>query len=104
MIITKSKDGLSQTFTMSQEEKDMASYLDFDDESLGKFMKSIALMYQDKHGMDSGSITNCAIMICTLMHKLNADNTKFTLEGVTYDNKLLGDYVFTVKKKNNKGS
>lgn len=87
----------------TQEEKDAASYLDWDDASLGRFTKQMALKFaaackSDPEGWRRVLSTAAAVHLACQAADANAARLTVDLDGVEYAEKKHGDWRVTVEK------
>lgn len=83
---------------LTDEEKASASYLDWDDASIGRGVKKIALEIEDVKGEDA--ISWCAGVLMLLARAIDADSEKSVMkvDGFTQAGKPLGDWEVTVRR------
>jgi hypothetical protein len=74
------------------------SYLNLDDEELGKLVKKLATSIQDHKGNDSLAFTACATLIACITAGRNMTSATTNLAGLTDDGKELGDWKLTVRR------
>lgn len=80
-------------------EKKANTWLELDNESVGKVCKATALNL--KYAItekDKIYVYSAALLICSLAAEANADELKQTLEGLTIHGKPFGDWQITAKK------
>lgn len=82
---------------LTEEEKNTASYLDWDDVSLGKAVKMLALKIRDERGDESLSMTACATMLACSVPE-DAAGLNFRLDNVTSGDKSLGNWNVAITK------
>jgi hypothetical protein len=74
------------------EEEAAATYLEWDDASLGKLVKAAALTLEDSAGRDAIQRTACCARILAAMLAADSDDTTITIKGLTRKGKPLGDW------------
>lgn len=90
MSIESAKQALNEG--LSPEEKEVDRLLDWSDESLGRLARTGAEVLKDKEGRDGTMIASSALVIMTKAHLCNANEIKFTCEGVTHTGQPCGDW------------
>lgn len=83
---------------LTDEEKAAASFLDWDDDALGKAVKNIALIFNDDRGEDTLKHLGAAYFMIARCIDLNAEKGKVNIEGLTQDGESLGDWEVEVRK------
>lgn len=80
---------------MTKEETEALSWMDLDDEALGKLCRATMAKFAVKEDdeADSGKVIgfSAALHLAGIMAAINADETKITLEGFTYKKEPIGD-------------
>lgn len=84
---------------LTEDEKEAATYLEWDDASLGKAVKKLAKGIGDHKGSDSMAQTACATFLACLVSKRDAIGAEIDLDGVTDDGKDMGDWQVIIKRK-----
>lgn len=77
---------------LTDEEKKAASYLEWDDEALGKLVKYTAALMKDEHGQSPAFSATCAHMIVNMAREANATECTLTLTGATVKGEPIGDW------------
>lgn len=88
------------------EETAAASYLDWDDEALGKFTKYVALMLDsrrkaedsDLDGLQRVAVASCAMTLANAVSETNAGSLELNLSGLTRGEKQNGDWEIIVRR------
>jgi hypothetical protein len=83
---------------LTDEEKASATFLEWDDASIGRAVKKFALTIKDAKGGDSIKSTAGALTLVTLASDAGAETTTIKLEGVTDGENPIGDWLITVKR------
>lgn len=83
---------------ITDKEREDASYLDWDDASIGRGVKKIALKINDLKGEDSISWCAGAMALIARAIDTNSDHSVMTVEGLVNDGKELGDWEVSVKQ------
>lgn len=84
---------------LTETEKKTKSWLDLDDESLGKLVKAMLFKIKDTCEQEKKIFTlSAAIALCVIAHETNADNMKLTIENITSKGKGIGDWKVTIKR------
>ena len=86
-------------FTPTPEEEAAASYLDWDNDSIGKLVKAAALTRDDPKGDKTVRIVACANVLASLVDEAGSDSTVFDIKGLTRQGKPLGDWIITIVKR-----
>ena len=83
---------------LTKEDKDAATYLEWDDASIGRGVKKIALKIGDHKGEDS--IAWCAGAMALIARAIDSDSDKsvMTIEGLVSSGVRLGDWEVTVRR------
>lgn len=82
---------------ITDEERATASYLDWDDASIGRGVKKIALKIEDIKGENAISWCAGAMALIARAIDSNAEQSTMTIEGLTDGGKPLGDWEVTVR-------
>ena len=83
---------------LTEEEQEEKSYLNWDDETLGKFVKKKAIELEDYYGEN---VTRQEAAVVTLLAEVIESETNMTVmevEGVTQDGEDLGHWRITFEK------
>ncbi len=83
---------------LTKKEEEAASYLDWSNESLGKFIKKISSLIFDDYGKDAALTTMAAHLLVDLSRKTNSTDTTVTITGCTNDKVKIGDWVINIKR------
>lgn len=83
---------------LTQEEKDALSYLDWDDASLGRAVKKLAVNTQIESDRKVVMVSSLAMALCGLMVETNAGTATYEFKGLAQGDKTLGDFIFTVQR------
>ena len=78
--------------TLTQEEKDAPTYLEWCNETLGRMVKETAKLFDDQQGDHSVCAEGLGILFASKMHDINSAQTKIELNGVSHASTVLGDY------------
>lgn len=87
--------------TLTDEEKEAESFLDWSDEALGKMVRATAHKIQNGElGEDSEPVMMTAAMLVIILaaKSTNADSLEQTLERVTHQEHQMGDWKITVER------
>lgn len=90
--------GVMAELILTDEEKQSETYLDLDNDSLGKAVKNFAITLGDVYGADSIWSTGCATLLIDMCIKTNATTLTHTIEGLTHAGEDRGDWKITVQK------
>lgn len=82
---------------LTEEEKKAKTYLEWDDEALGRMVKKAAKLISDYRGEDSITMVSAATLLVSSAHKVNSSDSTWTLEGVTVPEDI-GDWEITVRR------
>ena len=85
---------------MTDAEKKAATWLELDDESLGKVVK--AMMFKLKtisEEQDKLFHLSAAIILCSSAVETNADKMNITVEGLTIKGESFGNWKVTIKRQ-----
>lgn len=85
---------------LTDEEKAAHSWLELDDESLGKMIKATAVKYASTPDgeIDHMHKMTCAMILCNMAADVNSTTSTFTLNGLTKKGEPQGDWKVTVKR------
>jgi hypothetical protein len=85
---------------LTEAEKKAATWLELDDESVGKLVKASALKIIDNDN-EQGRVAfwSAAIILCSMAAEANAETFKQTLDNLTIKGKSFGKWELTIKKK-----
>ena len=83
---------------ITDEERASATYLEWDDASIGRGVKKIALKIGDLKGKLSISFCAGAVSLITKAVDSGAEKSEFTVEGLIDDGQPLGDWKVTVER------
>lgn len=83
---------------LTDEDRAAATYLDWDDASIGRGVKKIALKIEDIKGHDSISWCAGAMALIARAIDTNSETSVMTVEGLVDDGKPLGDWEVTVRR------
>lgn len=83
---------------LTQKEKDTISWLDLDDDALGKATKAMALRIVKKADSDFPQAAAAAIILCSILKERETDEMVFKMKGLASKTVPLGDYNITVEK------
>ncbi len=85
---------------LTEEEKVVALWSDFNDASLGKLVKKqIAAITNSSEQMDRTTLFSAALLICCGAAECNAGQVEFDIDGVTQDGRDFGDWTIVATKK-----
>lgn len=84
---------------LTEAEKKAATWLELDDESVGKLVKATALKIAEKGG-EEGKIWSwsAALILCSMASDSNCDTFTQTIEGLTSKGKSCGDWEIRIRK------
>ncbi|MCK9369927.1 hypothetical protein M0R04_08485 [Candidatus Dojkabacteria bacterium] len=85
--------------TLTKKEINAVFLNDFDDEALGKVVKSLManiVTTSDEQGKTF--ILSAAMVLCQVAHKTNADTMKVTVDGLRNKGNDFGNWTVTIKK------
>ena len=84
---------------LTEAEKKAATWLELDDDSVGKFVKANATHFYNKATEGEKIFLMAAAMaLCSAAAKANADTLKQTIEGLTVKGKPFGNWIVTIQK------
>jgi hypothetical protein len=88
---------------LTKQEKAAISWLDLDDDALGKLVRRTCLelpklMAKGETEMGKIWVTSCAILMCNMAADANATEANFDLKGITLADKERGDWQITIKR------
>lgn len=85
---------------LTESEKAAATWLELDDESVGKLVK--ATMFKIKQFSDESEkiyLWSAALMLCSAVAETNAGKYEQTIEGLTVHDKPYGNWKLIITKK-----
>jgi len=86
---------------LTEEEKEAQSFLDWDDASLGKFVKNGAVrMKEEADGSKKPIYVSAILVLLGLMKDSDATELTEEVKGFTYKGESVGDFTLTIKQKN----
>lgn len=89
-------------FEPTEAEKAANSYLDWDDEAVGKLAKYLALVLAENRGDAEGlkriSAASCAMTLVSNALDANATELKVKINGFTRKGEALGDWTLTLER------
>jgi hypothetical protein len=83
---------------LTDEDRKAATYLDWDDASIGRGVKKIALKIEDIKGENSISWCAGAMALIARAIDTNSEQSVMTVEGLIDDGNPLGDWEVTVRR------
>lgn len=83
---------------LTEEEKEGRSYLNWDDESLGKLVKKKAIEIEDYHGEDTAKKQGAIISLLSEVRKSESDMVMIEVEGLTINDEDMEDWRITFEK------
>ncbi len=83
---------------LTEEEKEERSYLNWDDESLGKFVKKKAIEFEDYYGEEVSEREAAIISLLSKVREETGDMAMMEVEGVTIDGEDFGQWRITFEK------
>lgn len=83
---------------LNEEEKEGRSYLDWDEESLGKYVKKRAIELEDYYGEHVSERGAALITLISRVHQMDTDMTMMEVEGLTIEGENLGKWRVTFEK------
>lgn len=97
IILTRKEIEMAELIT-TPEEKAAGSYLEWEDEALGKLVKMIGLILMDDKGKDSAWITMAAHLLVDFSTQTNSTETTVNVSGCTKNGKEIGNWKITIEK------
>lgn len=89
-------------FTATEAERAAASYLDWDDEALGKFTKHVATLFvqnqEDADGLHKVNSASCLMILVGMCIDANASRLTSTLEGFEHKGASFGSWRITLER------
>lgn len=83
---------------LTEAEKKAATWLELDDESVGKLVKATAFKLAERDEKIQILTWSAALVLCSAAAKVNAETFKQTVEGLTIEGKNFGTWEITIKK------
>lgn len=83
---------------LTEEEKTSATFLEWDNESLGNAVKAVAAICNDNHGEHALKVTGAAVFLVSDAVRNDADVLTVKLSGVTSSGHDLGDWKITIER------
>lgn len=83
---------------LTEEEKEERSYLNWDDESLGKFVKKKAIEFEDYYGEEVSEREAAIISLLSKVRNETEEMAMMEVEGVTIDGEDFGQWRITFEK------
>lgn len=83
---------------LTEEEKESGSYLNWDDENLGKYVKKKAIDLEDYYGEDVSQREAAVVTLLSRIVESDTDMTMMEVEGVTIDGEDIGHWRITFEK------
>lgn len=83
---------------LTEKEKADASYLDWDDDALGKLTRKLSARMHDKYGRDGQFAAMAAHLLIDLARRVNATTSTINLKGATVAGEAIGDWKITIKR------
>lgn len=84
---------------LTEEEKQAPTWLELDDETIGKIVKATQLtIFNHQQETEKIHWFSAALILCSLAVEANADKYSQDIIGLTLHGKKLGDWNITVKK------
>lgn len=83
---------------LTEEEKAAPSYLDWDDDALGKMVRKLAVSLKDKYGADAGFATMAAFILVDKTIQNNGAQLNVHLGNFTNSGQSFGDWRVIVEK------
>ena len=83
---------------LTDEEKETASYLEWDNESIGKGCKKLALIIENYEGDTAMKIQASALVLAGLAHSTDNSEMSITLDGITALGEEIGTWIVTAKR------
>lgn len=84
---------------LTEEEEAAPNYLDWSDEALANAVRELSFMLKDKYGKDAITMTSIVSLLVSYASDANAEETTFTLEGVSVKDKEYDDWEINIVKK-----
>jgi hypothetical protein len=85
---------------LTEAEKQTNSWLDLDNESIGKVAKALSLRIKESDEKSERlHMMSAAIILVGIAQEANADRLKFTLEDIMVHGKNTGNWTVTIKKE-----
>lgn len=83
---------------LTEEEKKAASFIEWDDATIGKRVKELALKLMKNHGYNQALFANTAVLLLVgLAHELDSEKDIYEIEDVTVNGDLIGSWRITVE-------
>jgi len=83
---------------LTEDEINAGTYLEWDDETLGRAVKALALELRDTYGQDALWFTMAGHVLIDSARQINAETTGLTLSGVTVKGEPIGDWRIVVER------
>ena len=83
---------------LTEEEKESGSYLNWDDESLGKYVKKKAIDLEDYYGEKVSQREAAVVTLLSRIVESDTDMAMMEVEGVTIDGEDIGHWRITFEK------
>jgi len=83
---------------ISEEERRTASFLEWDNESLGRSVKKLALNFKDKDGKTSLKITSAAVILIAEAIQAGSEATDIELTDARKGDEHLGNWIIKLTK------
>ena len=88
---------------LTEQEKAAISWLDMDDDALGKLVRKTCLklpelMAKDETDMGKIWVTSCGMLMCNMAADANSTKTTFEFNGLSLAGKERGDWQITIKR------
>lgn len=83
---------------LTDEEKAAASWMDWDDETIGKAVRAMASIWQGEDPNRILAHRAAAMFLCHGAMDVNAETTTLCLDGVTFRGEPIGNYRITIER------
>jgi len=85
---------------LTEEEKEKRSYLNWDDETLGKYVKKKAIEHEDYYGQETSEREAAVVTLLSDAKDASGDMVMMEVEGLTINGEDLGRWRITFEKVN----
>lgn len=83
---------------LTEEERKSATFLEWDDEALGKAVKAIALICNDDYGKDALKVTGAAVFLVAEAVRNKANLMTLDVKGASEGEQQFGDWKIVVER------
>lgn len=85
---------------LTEEEKEKRSYLNWDDETLGKYVKKKAIEHEDYYGQETSEREAAVVTLLSDAKDASGDMIMMEVQGLTINGENLGRWRITFEKVN----